>query len=169
VPEAGKALLFGNRVGLCVAWRREVWEKVGGFNREFDTAEDFEYWLRIWDQFPIQKCAGAAPMLVRDHAAMGSRRFADRQEITTIRILKERYPVGIPWVQRLLLRRKAISRIRFSAAADYSEKGLRWRALGRIVRSLAGWPLPYRREEVKMPLARARLLGALLFGTRRSV
>ena len=169
VPVADQALLFGNRVGLCVAWRREVWQRVGGFNREFDTAEDYEYWLRIWDQFSIAKCTdgAAAPMMVRDHEAMGSRRFADRQESTTIRILRLRYSARIPWAKRVLLRRKAISRIRFSAAADYSEKGLRWRALGRIVRSLMGWPLPYRRDEVKMPLARVRLLAALVLGTTK--
>lgn len=167
VPEPDHALLFGNRLGLCVAWRRKVWEEVGGFSRQYDTAEDYEYWLRVWDRFSIEKCRDSAPLFVRAHGEMGSFRFADRQERATLQLLRRHCPAKVGRARWAVLRRKAVSRIFFSAAADYSEQGLRQRALGRVIRSLITWPFPYRRDEVKTSLARLKLLGVLLAGRLR--
>ncbi|MGP0064397.1 MAG: glycosyltransferase family 2 protein [Isosphaeraceae bacterium] len=80
VADPIEALADGQGLGLCVLWRSSVWEKVGGFDPEFDTAEDFEYWLRISTQFPVCKCYDGAPFFFRTHERMGSNRFAVRQE-----------------------------------------------------------------------------------------
>ena len=42
-PGPETALTEGNKVGMCVMWRRSVWERTGKFNPEFDTAEDYDY------------------------------------------------------------------------------------------------------------------------------
>src|SRR5271166_1173881 len=65
LPEPDEVLSIRNRLCLCVMWRRAVWEMVGGFDPRFDTAEDFEYWLRIAQWFPITKCPGVAPFCAR--------------------------------------------------------------------------------------------------------
>jgi GT2 family glycosyltransferase len=157
-PEPDKVLSFRNCVGLCVMWPRAVWEKVGGFDPRFDTAEDFEYWLRIARSFPITKCPDVAPFYVRVHEGMGSVRFFDRQERATIEAVRTRFPSGGPLQQRLL-KRKALAHALFSASHDYSTiSGRHISALTRLVRSFLLWPFPYRRGELAQPLARSKAL-----------
>jgi glycosyltransferase involved in cell wall biosynthesis len=169
VPEDPEgALLLGNRLGLCVAWRREVWERVGGFNREFDAAEDYDYWLRVWKHFSIAKCVGVAPLLVRKHAGMGTIRFADRQERATVRLLREAYPTKIPPLRRFLGRRKALSLVFLSAAFDYRDKGQPWRAAHRILLSFAAWPGPARWGAAGTITQRLKVIATLIRRKRSS-
>jgi glycosyltransferase involved in cell wall biosynthesis len=67
-------------LGVCVLWPRAVWDKVGRFDPEFDTAEDYEYWRRISKQFPLSKCPDEAPLFFRNHPLQSSNRSAIRQE-----------------------------------------------------------------------------------------
>ncbi|MEI6701945.1 MAG: glycosyltransferase family A protein [Deltaproteobacteria bacterium] len=46
-------LAFGNVVGASFLYRREVFEKIGGYNENLFLAEDYEYWLRIAAAFPV--------------------------------------------------------------------------------------------------------------------
>lgn len=163
VPEnAERALLLGNRLGLCVAWRREVWERIGGFDREFDAAEDYDYWLRVWKHFAIAKCIGVAPLFVRTHPGMGTIRFADRQERATVRLLREAYPKNLPGFHRFVMQRKALSLAFLSAAFEYRGKGQRWRAAHRILLSFAAWPGPSRQGETGSILQRFKVLATLI-------
>ena len=75
LAEPDEVLSFRNGLGLCVMWRRAVWERVGGFRSPVRHAEDFEYWLRIAQSFPITKCPGVAPFYVRLHDSNGSTLF----------------------------------------------------------------------------------------------
>ncbi|HUB27368.1 MAG TPA: glycosyltransferase, partial [Tepidisphaeraceae bacterium] len=104
---AERALLKGNRLGICVAWRREVWETIGEFHSEFDAAEDYEYWLRVWDRFPIQKLENKTLMRFRVHERMGSLVHCGRQERATLKALREQYPTNLPRIRRAFLRRAA--------------------------------------------------------------
>jgi glycosyltransferase involved in cell wall biosynthesis len=168
VPEPETALLFGNRVGLCAAWRREVWEKLGGFNPHFDAAEDYEYWVRIWNHYPIKSC-GSAPLLrARRHAEMGSLLYAERQEQATLRVLRESFPTRItpPW-RRKLAQRAAISRTLFGAATQYRWKGQTRLALTRVVGSLLVWPLPYKHRSSRTWFPRIRCLLSLMVSAAR--
>ncbi|HOU45808.1 MAG TPA: glycosyltransferase [Candidatus Pacearchaeota archaeon] len=45
-----------NTIGACFLYKKEIPEKIGGFNKEFLGAEDYEYWLRIkYSGFKISK------------------------------------------------------------------------------------------------------------------
>lgn len=37
-----------NPIGACFMYRREVYEKIGDYNKDFKLAEDYDYWIRIW-------------------------------------------------------------------------------------------------------------------------
>lgn len=163
VPEPQAVLTVSNRLGLCMMWLREVWDAVGAFRPEYDTAEDYDYWLRVWDRYPIGKCPGA-PLFIREHEARGTIRFADRQERATLRLLREAYPRRFSAFRRFFLRRKAISWVLTSAASDYGAHGKRWIAVQRVLRSFVAWPLPYAPGEAKHTFGRTRLLARLLTG-----
>src|SRR5579863_5092213 len=66
-----QALRFRNDVLLCVMWTRVVWQTIGGFDAEFDAAEDFEYWLRLMERFRLVKCEGPPALSWRTHPEMG--------------------------------------------------------------------------------------------------
>ena len=75
-----RALIPCCRVSLCVMWPRHVWEAVGYFDSCCDTAEDYDYWLRISRRFPLHKCGDEIPFYFRYHAAQGSIRSENRQK-----------------------------------------------------------------------------------------
>jgi len=167
VPASENALRFRNDIGLCVMWRRLVWETLGGFSSVYDTAEDFEYWLRIVDQFNIGRCPGCAPMYVRMHPDTGTNRQFVHQEAATIEVLKSAAE-QCNRNHRLQLR-KGLAYAALSFATDYSIRGMHGQALARIVKSLALWPLPFRRKETRTRFFRAKALAvALMRWLRRS-
>lgn len=84
VPE--KALSEHNGVGLCVMWRSAVWQEVGSFDPEFDTAEDYEYWARISRRYEIIDCASDPLLCFRQHPSMGSMRFRPKQLIAAAQV-----------------------------------------------------------------------------------
>ena len=86
-PEPDRIREGGNRFGLCFLWRRAVWEQVGSFDPRFDTAEDFDFLLRVCEHVAISKCRDGAPFFMRQHAGMGSRVFAAKQEVLGAQIL----------------------------------------------------------------------------------
>ena len=96
-----EALADGDRVGLCVMWRREVWETIGEFDPAYDAAEDYEYWLRVAARFRIDKSAAGAPFYFRKHAEMGSERNRARQEVAEKRA-RARYCTSRRDARRLL-------------------------------------------------------------------
>lgn len=50
-----KTLDSGNRIGVCFLYRRIVYERLGGFDSRFYLSEDYEYWLRIRQNFKMKK------------------------------------------------------------------------------------------------------------------
>lgn len=46
--EGPERLLWTNTVGACFLYRREIAEEIGGYNSELFLAEDYDYWLRIY-------------------------------------------------------------------------------------------------------------------------
>lgn len=134
VGEPAKALSGGNSLGLCVLWRRYVWDELGGFDPSYDTAEDYEYWLRLARHYPISKCAGEAPFFVRIHPAMGSARFATRQELATA--YARATHCGNP-----LQARRLRSAGHFEAAYAYRGQAQSRLALRHLLAAILSWPL----------------------------
>ena len=137
VAEPPQALRWRNNIGLCVMWRRTVWETLGGFSPEYDTAEDFEYWLRIASHFRIARCPDGALMYVRKHRQAGSNVYYQKQNLATVRVLKRAAEV-YDRSGRLQLR-KALGYEALSVAREYLGEGLYGRAwLARFIHARCG-------------------------------
>lgn len=46
-------LIYTNTVGACFLYRKGVFDKLGGYDPAMFLVEDYEYWLRIYQQFEI--------------------------------------------------------------------------------------------------------------------
>jgi glycosyltransferase involved in cell wall biosynthesis len=149
MPEASQALSWRNGIGLCVMWRRVVWETVGQFDPSLDTAEDFDYWVRVSQLFSLSKCPGGPFLFARTHDEQGSQIFAERQEAVTIKIIKRLFPRNS--FRDHMRRRRALSYNYYSAATDYSYRGAQFRALRRLIRSYFLWPLPFPSDNGLVP------------------
>src|SRR5580704_5185271 len=49
------ALFPTQEVGLCVMWRRSVYEAVGPFRPRYDFAEDYDFYLRVSRKYRLAK------------------------------------------------------------------------------------------------------------------
>jgi hypothetical protein len=78
-----------------------------------------------------------------------------------LKIFRTAYPTRIPPLRRLLLRREAIGRTFFSTATEYRTMGRRWMAANRVLWSLAAWPFPSQRPDIRPRLNRLKFLAAL--------
>ena len=65
---------------------------------------------------------------------------------------------------RPLLRRKAWGYFRYSCGFMRFQAGETGAAVGHLLRSLIGYPLPYGRADVRIPFGRVRLLAAAASG-----
>lgn len=50
-----KSLNIGNYIGPSFLYKREIFEKIGGYSSDYKLAEDYEYWLRIRKHFNMKK------------------------------------------------------------------------------------------------------------------
>jgi glycosyltransferase involved in cell wall biosynthesis len=145
LPPPSRVLAWRNLVGVCVMWRRAVWQAIGGFDPEYDTAEDYEYWLRVSRSYPLTKCPGGPFFFGRCHEEQGSCRLAAKQEAATVKLIRKHLPANSLAGWRL--RCMSLSYLSYSVATDYSISGMHFRALSRLLRSLLLWPLPFPCDE----------------------
>ena len=138
-PPPESALAAGNQIGLCIMWRRVVWEKIGHFNPRYDTVEDYEYWLRLREKFRIIHCPEVL-FSFRAHSAMGSEVFSVKQELLTAE-LKARH------ARSRAERRQFLSEGFFNAGYRTGEKGERRAAMKYLARAIICrpfWFKPYK-------------------------
>jgi hypothetical protein len=151
-------LAIKNRLTVSsVVIRRSVVEKIGGFDTALQGAEDHDYWLRAVE------VAGAANLDLpltgyRSVAGSVSKRPA-AMEADMRRILRKLDDRG--WGERGLLRRKAYGYCSYSCAFMYGAAGCHTKAVASLARSILTYPLPFRRSEVSMAMARPRLMAVL--------
>ncbi|MBY0522433.1 MAG: glycosyltransferase family 2 protein [Gemmataceae bacterium] len=127
------------------------------FDTSLRSVEDRDMWIRVAARFPVAMLQ--APLCwYRLHDGSMSR-VATRMEDYEQRVLHKSFDTIEALRGRWLLKRKAFSYALTSSAWMYREAGEHGTALGRLMQSLALWPLPYRRGEVRMPLVRTKLLG----------
>jgi glycosyltransferase involved in cell wall biosynthesis len=141
-PPPEDVLAYGNRMGLCVMWTREVWQTVGGFNPDFDAAEDYEYWLRVMLRFGIVKCEGPPALRVRTHAGMGSLVFAEKQLVNNYRAIRAAYGTRLNLDRFWRERQIALARAHLTAAQAFRDQGAFGKALAKVAHSFVDWPLP---------------------------
>jgi glycosyltransferase involved in cell wall biosynthesis len=137
MEEPQEALATGNKVGVCVMWPRSVWETVGKFRSEYDTAEDYEYWLRVAKQFAIDKVPNEAPLYFRIHDEMGSKRFRVKQDLA-MGFARARHCGS--WWRACRFKSQAL----FEAGFSYREQGAFGPALRHILAAIGWWPLTLR-------------------------
>jgi peptidoglycan/LPS O-acetylase OafA/YrhL/glycosyltransferase involved in cell wall biosynthesis len=134
--------------------RRELLELAGGFDTELHGPEDYDLWLRVTE---MTRSAVLETELVGYREVPGSLgRRARSMERGLSRVLSK-MDERSAWGERRVLRRKARSYCKFSCAYMYTTSGEHFEALRRLVESLLLYPWPYRRNEVRLPMARARL------------
>lgn len=52
---ASESLKECNCIGPCFLYRRKVYEALGGYNPDAFLAEDYEYWIRVFKRFRMEK------------------------------------------------------------------------------------------------------------------
>ena len=128
-----------NAIGLCVMWRRLVWEKVGKFDSAYDAAEDYEYWLRVRQHFRLSHCP-EAPLFVRIHDRMGSRVFYLRQSLLNACLAAKHTP-------SFVARRKGLAEDYFEIGYNIGLQKQKRTALRLLLQSIWYWPFslkPYK-------------------------
>lgn len=137
-PEPEELLREGNKAGLCVMWRREVWEKLKGFNPEFDSAEDYDFWVRASRFYKFKKVEGPPKLLMRWHAQMGSVLFSGKQDILMAKIRLRH--TKEPWFRRRLILKDAW----YNSAYSHRQAGRHGTALAHGAMALLFWPFDCR-------------------------
>jgi glycosyltransferase involved in cell wall biosynthesis len=134
--------------------RRSVLEQVGEFDTSLQGPEDYDLWLRF---------AEIAPVAILDQTLTGYRdvpgslsRQAQSMGDGMRRILRK-LDEKDAWGGDRLLRRKAYGYCSYSCAYMNRAAGRHFRALGELARSVFSYPFPYRRSEIRFPLARLRM------------
>ncbi len=81
-----------NTVNACFAYRREVWDELGGYDDNHRLVEDWEYWLRIAQRHelrPIKECL----YQYRQHPATLTSRHSDTRWLLIERLLAHYLPL----------------------------------------------------------------------------
>lgn len=140
--------------------RRSALERAGPFDPKLQGPEDYDLWLRVAESAPV---ANLRLPLTGYRAPAGSlSKQADTMSRGMGRIL-DKLDERSAWQGDRLLRRKARAYCDYSCAFMFAEAGRRRTAAWRLMRSLAGYPFPFGRDEVSRPLARPKLLGLTLW------
>jgi glycosyltransferase involved in cell wall biosynthesis len=109
-----KALKDYNCIGPCFLYRRKIYEVLGEFNSAAFLAEDYEYWIRVFKRFRMQKLDEFIywhrlhPQSLTGKYAIEAKRWADRirDNYFKIHAMKRRLSIflslGIGMIKRLL-------------------------------------------------------------------
>jgi glycosyltransferase involved in cell wall biosynthesis len=82
--DPAKALFPTQEVGLCVMWRRSVYEAIGPFRPRYDFAEDYDFYLRVSRQYRLSKCGNEAPFFFRCHSHQNGGVFQKEQAVAYV-------------------------------------------------------------------------------------
>ena len=72
-------LIFGNQIGSCFLYRREVFSKLCGYNTNFFLVEDYDFWLRALLFFSFSKIDKALYRYRKHSETLTSNIYKDRQ------------------------------------------------------------------------------------------
>ncbi len=145
-------------VTSTVLARTPILRAAGDFDLNLRGPEDHDFWIRV---AKIARVANLPAALTGYRSATpGSlSKNAERMEAGMFAILAK-LEAGGAFAGRPLLRRKAWGYFRYSCGFMRYRAGAMRPAVGHLVRSLAGYPLPYPSADVRTPFGRVRLLAA---------
>jgi glycosyltransferase involved in cell wall biosynthesis len=141
-----------------MVWRR-VLDRVGSFDTTLRGPEDYDLWLRVAE---VAEVANLELPLTGYRMVPGSLSKQAVSMASGMRRILQKLDERDAWRVRRWLRRKAYSYCDYSCAYMYGAAGSHRQALRHLLASLAWFPLPFRRREVKMHLARPKMLVMLL-------
>jgi glycosyltransferase involved in cell wall biosynthesis len=147
--------------------RREIVDRLGGFDKSVPTVEDFDYWQRVAQLGVVAILKSALTGYRRVPGSVSSR--PDGVE-RGIRRIMSKLDEQDAWRGRHWLRRKAISHLHYSVAYLHGAAGRQGMGLWEMIQSLAWYPFPYCRREAGTTLGRARrtmVLSLRLLGLMR--
>jgi glycosyltransferase involved in cell wall biosynthesis len=132
-------LLFGN----CVAGSassalvtRVAVDQVGAFNESLPAAEDWDYWIRVAERFPVACVPSFDVFLLNRPGSVGKNAAAIRDaSLQFVPAALERYAPGRMWFKR-----RALSRLHFVASYNFNRAGQSWAARQELLRSLLLYP-----------------------------
>ena len=139
--------------------QREALERAGPFDPELRGPEDYDLWLRIAELGPVAILDAPLTGYRTVQGSLGQR--AKSMEEGLWRILAKLDERGA-WGGDRFLRRRARGYCGYSCAYLHAAEGNPRAALPRLLASLAAYPLPYRRTEVRFPFGRIRMLTMIL-------
>lgn len=143
--------------------RTEALRAAGPFDPELRGPEDYDMWLRVARLGTVANLSLA--LTGYRSATPGSlSKNAERMEQGMRRILEKQERAGA-FRGRPMLRRKAWGYFRYTCGYMHHLAGNRWKAFGRLVRSISGYPFGYSRADVRYRFGRCRLLLKSLLGS----
>ncbi|MBY0455746.1 MAG: glycosyltransferase, partial [Gemmataceae bacterium] len=145
-------------VTSTIVARADVLRAAGPFDTDLRGPEDHDQWIRVAQRGPVANL-GVALTGYRFALPGSLSKNAERMEAGMRRIL-EKLEAGGVFRGRPLFRRKAWGYFRYSCGYMRFRAGEAGRACRHLLLSLAGYPLPYGRADVRSPFGRVRLLAA---------
>ncbi|MBX3375542.1 MAG: glycosyltransferase [Phycisphaeraceae bacterium] len=161
-PVTWSQLVVRNRLTTSsVLVRRDALPGPAPFDEHLHGPEDLDLWLRIAERGRIGLIKAPLVGYRAIEDSLGRRPVSMEQGLQRI---MAKLDARKAWASRPLLRRRALSHAQYSCAYMYSASGWYSQALRRLVSSMALYPLPFQPDEVRMPLARLRMLARVLSG-----
>jgi glycosyltransferase involved in cell wall biosynthesis len=84
-------LAYRSSIGACFLYRREVYESIGGYAEDLFLVEDWDYWLRIAEKFPLHVLPDDL-YLYRLHGASLTRQKKEKHQQVTRQLLERHLP-----------------------------------------------------------------------------
>jgi glycosyltransferase involved in cell wall biosynthesis len=141
-----------------VLLRRDVAERVGGFDTALSGPEDHDYWLRAADVAAV----ALIPLMLTGYRTVPqslSKRAASME--AGMRQVLRKLDARDFWRGDRLLRRRAYGRADYSAAYLHGAAGQYGTAIGKLLTSIMWYPLPSRWTPEDVAFGRARRLAVL--------
>lgn len=135
--------------------RRDVLARAGEFDSSLCGPEDRDMFLRLAE---VTRLAKLNVPLIGYRDAPGSLTKQAAQCERGIRTILRRLDARGAWRGRRLLRQKAYSYMLHASASAQARAANHVGAVVREVKAMATYPLPYRREDVRMPCERLKRL-----------
>jgi glycosyltransferase involved in cell wall biosynthesis len=133
--------------------------RVGGFDEELRCAEDRDLWMRLGEVGNIGVLQMPLTGYREDPQSLS--KSVDTLVDAGWKLLKK-MDARRAWQGQALLRRKAYSYYYFLNSYEHSARGDQRTALHELLFSLAWYPFPYRRHDVRQPWARPKSLAVYL-------